>query len=207
MQQPRQEARTGKGRLAIAMKTALAIVLVALGGSHGSGNAWGETAGFEQQVDEGNISFASPPESTSVELHGYFRSRGEMLYNLDLDHGLTPSGAPLFPVPPGDPKAQALTGANMRLRTDLRFRAPATGLSVYLRTDVLDNISQRPLTEIPLPFRRTTGRGDRWRPPRPGNGGRPAAVPRRFSPRAPPTGSGLQGFVLILSHCLFLMQN
>jgi uncharacterized protein (TIGR04551 family) len=123
------------------MKLALPIVLVALGGSLGIGSAWGQSAGFEKQVEDGIIGFAGPPESGSVELSGYFRSRGEMLYNLDLDHGLTPSGAPLFPVSPGDASAQALTGANMRLRTDLRFRAPGTGLSVYLRTDVLDNLS------------------------------------------------------------------
>jgi uncharacterized protein (TIGR04551 family) len=123
------------------MKPTAPIVFLALVASLGPGQARADSAGFEQHVDDGSTSFASPPETSSVEFSGYFRSRGEMLYNLDLDHGLTPSGAPLFPVPPGDSSAQALSGANMRLRTDLRFRAPAAGLSVYLRTDVLDNLS------------------------------------------------------------------
>jgi uncharacterized protein (TIGR04551 family) len=85
-----------------------------------------------------------------VSLHGGFRLRGESLYNLDLDRGLTPSGKPLFPTPASDPTGQSLSHWDMRLRTDVAIYAPGgrvailppgTGLAVKLRVDVLDNLS------------------------------------------------------------------
>ena len=67
---------------------------------------------------------SSRATDVAVKLDGYLRARAEDLYNLDLDRGLTPSGQPLFPVPLGNPSAQALTYADMRLRTDVaRLRA------------------------------------------------------------------------------------
>src|SRR5262249_20620723 len=63
-------------------------------------------------------------EKTDVQLSGYMRTRGEGLYNLDMDRGLTPSGTPIFPVSQSDPKAQMLTHWDMRLRTDMAFYAP-----------------------------------------------------------------------------------
>lgn len=115
----------------IAALTALLLPAVALA----------DKAGFAEALNDSSAAFDSPQEKGSVELTGFFRSRGEMLYNLDLDRGLTPSGQALFPVSQSNPKEQAITGANMRLRTDLRFRAPGTGLSTVLRTDILDNLS------------------------------------------------------------------
>ncbi|HUH01775.1 MAG TPA: TIGR04551 family protein [Kofleriaceae bacterium] len=85
--------------------------------------------------------YASPRDRTEVILHGSMRVRGEALYNLDLDRGLTPSGDPLFPVPVADPDGQTLTGADTRLRTDLAIYAPGTGVAVKLRVDVLDNLA------------------------------------------------------------------
>lgn len=85
--------------------------------------------------------FASPRQKTEIDLTGYFRSRGEALYNLDLDRGLTPSGDPLFPVPVADPDGQTLAGGDMRLRTDLAIYAPGSGVSVNVRVDVLDNLA------------------------------------------------------------------
>jgi len=84
--------------------------------------------------------FASPRQETGIDLTGYFRSRGEALYNLDLDRGLTPTGDPLFPVPVADPNGQTLAGADMRLRTDLAIYAPGSGVDVKIRVDVLDNL-------------------------------------------------------------------
>jgi uncharacterized protein (TIGR04551 family) len=78
-------------------------------------------------------------KGTPVELDGYMRVRGEVLNNLDLDRGLTPSGQPLFPVPVGDPSGQSLTYADMRLRTDLAVYAPGGGIAVKVRSDILDN--------------------------------------------------------------------
>jgi uncharacterized protein (TIGR04551 family) len=117
------------------------LLSAALAAAMAPGAALADKAGFAESVDNGPLVTGSPAEKSSVEFHGSFRSRGELLYNFDLDRGLTPSGKPLFPVAPGDEDAQALTGANMRLRTDLRFRAPGTGMSAVLRTDVLDNLS------------------------------------------------------------------
>ena len=75
-----------------------------------------------------------------VALDGGLRVRGELLHNLDLDRGLTPSGRPLFPVPLSDPSAQALSQADLRLRTDLTLRHPGAGVGVKLRVDVLDAV-------------------------------------------------------------------
>ena len=79
-------------------------------------------------------------EKTEIDLSGYLRTRGEALYNLDLDRGLTPSGAPLFPVSQADPKAQTLTHWDMRFRTDVKLYAPGSMVSVKARFDMLDNI-------------------------------------------------------------------
>ncbi|MCP4448547.1 MAG: TIGR04551 family protein [Myxococcales bacterium] len=121
--------------------TSCIAVALAIGATLYSEHAAADKAGFAEAVDDGNLAFASPAEGSSVEIQGSFRTRGELLYNFDLDRGLGENGRPLFPVPAGDPSAQALTGANLRLRTDLRFRGPGTGLSVVLRTDVLDNLT------------------------------------------------------------------
>jgi uncharacterized protein (TIGR04551 family) len=84
------------------------------------------------------------PAEGNAEVFEYdvlFRTRGELFWNLDLDHGLTPSGDPLFPVPQSDPSSQLLTHADMRLRTDVAFTIPDTTVSIHARIDVLDNLS------------------------------------------------------------------
>ena len=78
---------------------------------------------------------------TVLELDGYFRTRGELLHNLDLDRGLTPSGEPLYPTPLGDSQRQTLTHSDMRLRTDMRVHSPVGAAAVNLRVDVLDNLA------------------------------------------------------------------
>lgn len=80
------------------------------------------------------------PESV-VTLHGALRVRGELLYNLDLDRGSTPSGELLFPVPLDEPRGQALTRADLRWRNDLSFVAPGGGVAVKARIDALDNLA------------------------------------------------------------------
>ncbi len=98
-------------------------------------------AGFaDLGEDTATRQFASPRDEVEVDLSGGFRARGEALYNLDLDRGLTPSGDPLFPVPIADPDGQTLTYADMRLRTDLAIHAPGSGVAVIVRVDVLDNV-------------------------------------------------------------------
>ncbi|MBX3190357.1 MAG: TIGR04551 family protein [Labilithrix sp.] len=88
-----------------------------------------------------------PREKTEVEASGYLRTRGEALYNLDLDRGLMPNGQPLFPVPQGDPRAQTLTHWDMRFRTDVRLYAPGSMVGVKARFDVLDNVALGSLPE------------------------------------------------------------
>ncbi|MBK8253751.1 MAG: TIGR04551 family protein [Polyangiaceae bacterium] len=75
------------------------------------------------------------------DLHGQFRLRGEMFYNLDLDRGPTPSGQLLFPVPLSDPKGQSLYAADFRFRADLAVYAPGGGVAAKVRLDVPDNLA------------------------------------------------------------------
>ncbi|MEM6289771.1 MAG: TIGR04551 family protein [Myxococcota bacterium] len=75
------------------------------------------------------------------ELSGYARTRGELQHNYDLDHGPTPSGQLLYPLPLGNPRRQLLTRADMRLRTDASVFAPRGWAQFTVRFDVLDNVS------------------------------------------------------------------
>jgi len=78
---------------------------------------------------------------TRFDFHGALRLRSEMLRNLDLDRGPTPSGELLFPVSLSDPSRQTLFHADARLRTDLAFYAPGGMVAVKARVDVLDNVA------------------------------------------------------------------
>ena len=79
------------------------------------------------------------PETT-ITLDGYFRLRGEALYDLDLSRGTTPSGQLLFPRP-ADPTSHTLTGGDMRLRTDITVAAPGGTMAVRARIDTFDNVA------------------------------------------------------------------
>ncbi len=79
-------------------------------------------------------------KNTAVALHGALRLRGELLGNLDLDRGPTPSGQILFPVSLSDPDAQVLRHADMRLRTDIDIFAPRGTVALHVRLDLLDNV-------------------------------------------------------------------
>ncbi len=99
---------------------------------------------------------------TRFELSGYFRARGEALHNFDLNHGLTPSGQPLHPVPLSG--GNTFTHGDLRLRTDLAAYSPVGAAAVRARVDVVDNlgfgstpdgppqttISQRPLQTLAI---------------------------------------------------------
>ncbi len=79
-------------------------------------------------------------EKIEVKVSGFFRLRGDLLHNLDLDRGTTPSGLPLFAVPLSDPLAQDLAVSDMRLRTDLAIYAPFAAAAVKVRADLIDNL-------------------------------------------------------------------
>lgn len=95
--------------------------------------------GFHEVGD--GIRAHEDPDDFSFELHGYLRARGEILSNLDLDRGLTPSGDPLFAVPLDDPNGQELFQADMRLRTDVSVYAPGGAVAIHARFDILDNLT------------------------------------------------------------------
>lgn len=82
-----------------------------------------------------------PRTKTEVNVEGYFRVRGELLHNLDLDRGLSPSGQALFPTAAADPRAQTLTYGDMRLRTDVAMYTAGGAVAVKTRIDVLDNMA------------------------------------------------------------------
>jgi uncharacterized protein (TIGR04551 family) len=82
-----------------------------------------------------------PRDKTEVHIEGYFRVRSELLENLDLDRGLTPSGTPIYPVPIDDPRGQTLTHADTRLRTDLAIYSLGGNVAVKSRIDVLDDLA------------------------------------------------------------------
>lgn len=109
------------------MKRALLVLVLAAAPAFASGLA-----------DHGEDLFKR--EETTVKLDGYFRVRGDLLHNLDLDRGLTPSGKPLFAVPLGDPTAQDLFVTDMRLRTDVAIYAPFAAAAVKVRMDVIDDL-------------------------------------------------------------------
>ena len=87
--------------------------------------------GFEEVGSE-----LRPRDKTELELHGAFRTRAEVLSNLDLDRGLTPSGQPLFPVPASG--GQNLVYADQRFRTDFAAYAPFGGVAVKAGSAWLD---------------------------------------------------------------------
>lgn len=74
------------------------------------------------------------------DVSGYARTRGELQHNYDLDHGPTPGGQLLYPVPLGNPRRQLLTRADMRIRSDVSVFAPRGWASVTVRFDLLDNV-------------------------------------------------------------------
>lgn len=80
-----------------------------------------------------------PRDKTEFDVHGYFRARTEVLSNLDLDRGLTTSGAPLFAVPAGG--GQNFFYGDLRFRTDIAAYALGGGVAVKARIDVLDNVA------------------------------------------------------------------
>ncbi|MFU8803655.1 MAG: hypothetical protein ACNA8W_07605, partial [Bradymonadaceae bacterium] len=100
-----------------------------------SGEAFAQASDFTDLGDE----IAGRTEGY-VEWNAAFRTRGEILHNLDLNRGLTPSGSPLHPTPL-DPGSNSLRHADMRLRLDLAAFSPVGDMALRSRVDVLDNLS------------------------------------------------------------------
>lgn len=106
--------------------------------------AWAPAAEQEEPATQGLGNYGATLGQRRAkiwEIGGYARMRGELQHNYDLDHGPTPGGQLLYPLPLGNPKRQLLTRADMRLRTDLAAHAPRGWISMNVRLDVLDNFA------------------------------------------------------------------
>jgi uncharacterized protein (TIGR04551 family) len=78
-------------------------------------------------------------EDRQFDISGYFRTRFDVLENLDLNHGPTPStGQPIFPTRTSGDNGP-LTSANMRLRLEPTVQV-GWGLMLQARIDILDNV-------------------------------------------------------------------
>jgi uncharacterized protein (TIGR04551 family) len=82
--------------------------------------------------------YAAPRDKVDFDAHGYFRTRGYVFDNFDLDRGLDASGQPLFPIPLGG--GQTFRGGDLRFRTDVDAYAPGTGVAAHARIDLIDNV-------------------------------------------------------------------
>ncbi|HWE24326.1 MAG TPA: TIGR04551 family protein [Myxococcales bacterium] len=72
--------------------------------------------------------------------HGYFRLRGEFLYNLDLGRGPDPTDHTLFLGPYiGTGGNNSQSDANMRFRFEPTFEV-SEDLAIYVQMDLLDNV-------------------------------------------------------------------
>lgn len=83
-----------------------------------------------------------PPRTPDAEqrffVEGYYRSRGHLFYNLDLNRGPTPStGETIFPLDPDG--GELLSSADMRLRVDATC-VIVPEVQVHARVDGLDNL-------------------------------------------------------------------
>ncbi len=131
---------------ASAMRAAFAAAVLVVAGDAAA-------SGFSSYGD----GLEAPPEV--IELDGYFRLRGALHNNLDLDRGPTPSGQLLYPVSFAEPDRQLFPVADLRLRTDLNIFLPGGGAAVKARIDALDNVA---LGGAPdgIPQGTTSQRGD-----------------------------------------------
>lgn len=71
-----------------------------------------------------------------LQLHGYFRLRGDLFQKADLGRGADPAGNTLFPRASG---SDTLGNGNLRLRLNPVLRI-SSGIAIYSQLDVLDNL-------------------------------------------------------------------
>jgi uncharacterized protein (TIGR04551 family) len=82
-----------------------------------------------------------------VDVEGSTRLRGGLLYNFDLDRGLTPSGNALFPSDPDDPKSQTRTVRDLRVRVGLTAHTEGRTAELVLGADVIDGLGGTSLAD------------------------------------------------------------
>lgn len=99
---------------------------------------------FYNPFQDLTLSDAPPPDlygftSKVFALSGTFRVRGGVLSNLDLDHGLTPEGTPLWPAEGHGVAGDTVTSANVRLRLQPELRL-GNEVRLVVQLDALDNV-------------------------------------------------------------------
>lgn len=110
----------------------VAGLVVAIGAGAARGDDGGAAGQADVEVGSGSDLFGSG-QGLAVDLGGELRGRGELLDNLDLDRGLTPSGQPLFPV--GAEDGEPIGRSDARLRAELDARLVGAGLAVHAGVD------------------------------------------------------------------------
>lgn len=113
----------------------LAPVLLAPGVALAAPDEWGLGALRDPFVAE------DPALDPTITLGGYFRLRGDVFDNLDLNRGPTPTtGETVFPVPIDDPQHNdTLTSSNLRLRLEPHIRV-GWEVNVHAVIDCLDDV-------------------------------------------------------------------
>ncbi len=116
------------------LKTA-ALLFALPSAAHAAPDEWGLGALRDPFVAE------DPALDPTVTLGGYFRLRGDVFDNLDLNRGPTPTtGETIFPVPIDDPEHNdRLTSSNMRLRLEPHIRV-GWEVNVHAVIDCLDDV-------------------------------------------------------------------
>ena len=108
---------------------------------------------------------AEGPKLEFFTLDGYFRVRGQMLFNMDITGAKDASGYYLFPVPLQDPAGRdTLLTSNMRLRLEptlnvsehVRVRAQVDVFDNYVLGSSTSGLSDDPGSPYPVPFYGTT---------------------------------------------------
>jgi uncharacterized protein (TIGR04551 family) len=101
-----------------------------------------------QAASEMDAAVAPAPKLQFLELDGYFRVRGYMFDDLDLDSGQDASVRYLFPIPlGGNAKRGTLAGANMRLRLEPTMNV-SEQVRVRAQLDVFDNYALGSSTSV-----------------------------------------------------------
>ena len=96
-----------------------------------------------------------PREKFDFALDGYFRTRGEWLYNLDLDRGTTPSGKPLYE---GTGPIELQSGAYYTLNitadgsAELAVAGPEFFRAIWINEIVVNDIEVRAMAVDSLEF-------------------------------------------------------
>lgn len=134
-----------KGSLLWIVVVVLVLLCKTSTGSMTISIVWASSANegaLSDPAGEGRPTHREDPTHTDMSvrfhLHGYYRLRWDLLHQLDLQRGPTPStGQPIFPTPPG--KQGPLNTGDMRLRLDLGLEI-ARSVKVVVRVDALDNL-------------------------------------------------------------------